>query len=193
MPARAASAAVALLAVLALPALVLRRLGPDGGAVFGAAWAVAVAIGAAVTVVVWRSVRAPDPGPGDDVRRAAAERALLLAVPLVVVVLLGSPWILAAFGRHARDTGVGTLVALALATVPYVVIAVASRAAAVAGRVAGAVVAPAVALGIALVLGWVFLPAAGVLGAGVGWLVGQSLVAASVLVRSRSMITGSVA
>jgi hypothetical protein len=185
--------AVPLLAAVALPALVLLRLGPDGGAVFGAAWSVAVAIGAAATVVVWRSVHAPDAGPGDDVRRAACERALLLAVPLVVVVLVGAPWILSVSGRHARDTGVGSLVLLALATVPYVVVAVASRAAAVGGRLAGAVVPPAVALVVAAGVGWAALPVLGVLGAAFGWLLGQTLVAASVLVGARSMITRPVA
>jgi O-antigen/teichoic acid export membrane protein len=108
-------------------------------------------------------------------------------------VLVGSPWILAAFGRHARDTGVGSLVLLALATVPYAVLTVASRAAAVAGRVRVAVVPQAVALAVALAGGWVLTPAVGVLGAAFSWLAGVTLVAVSVLVRDRSMITQPVA
>lgn len=193
MLARVTAAVVPLVAAVALPALVAVRLGPGGGGVFAAAWSVAVVLGAAVTAVVWWSVRAPGPGPGDEVRRAACERALLLAVPVVVVLLVGAPWILAAFGRHARDTGVGSLVLLALATVPYTVVAVVSRAAAVAGRAAAALAPPAVALLVALAGGWVLMPAVGVLGAAFAWLTGQTLVAASVLLRDRSMITQPVA
>jgi hypothetical protein len=180
--------AVPLLALVAVPAAVAARLGSDGGGVFAAAWSVAVVLGVVVTAVVLRSVRSTTADP-----RAALERALLVAVPLVVVVLVGSPWILAAFGRHARDTGVGSLVLLALATVPYAVLAVASRAAAVAGRVRAAVVPQAVALAIALAGGWVLTPAVGVLGAAFSWLAGVTLVAVSVLVRDRSMITQPVA
>lgn len=188
MPARVAAAAVSLPAVPALPALVAVRIGPDGAGVFGAAWSVAVALGAAATAVVWCSVRGPDPGPDDDVRRTALERALLVTVPLVVVVLVGCPWMLAAFGRHARDTGAGSLVLLALATVPYAVVTVVSRAAAVAGRTAAALAGPAVALLLALAGGWVLTPAVGVLGAAFAWLAGQTVVAASILVNARSLI-----
>ncbi|TCK24289.1 hypothetical protein [Pseudonocardia endophytica] len=182
------AAVVPLLALVAVPAAVAARLGSDGGGVFAAAWSVAVVLGVLVAVVVWRSVRTTT----SDLR-TALERALLPAVPLVVVVLIGSPWILTAFGRHARDTGVGSLVLLALATVPFAVVTIASRSAAVAGRQGAALAFPAVALVVALALGWVSMPVVGVLGAAFAWLAGQTVVAVSVLLRTRSMITQPVA
>lgn len=192
MPARIAAALAPLLAVVVVPAVVAARLGAaDAGTVFAAAWSVAVVLGAATTAVAWWSVRGPDPGVG--VLRTAVERALTLAVPVVVAVLVTAPWILSTFGRHTRDTGVGTLVLLALATVPYAVVAVVSRGAAVRGRVAAAVLPHLVAAAVAVAGGWVLMPAVGVLGAGFCWLLGCTAVAGTALVRSRSLVIRPVA
>jgi O-antigen/teichoic acid export membrane protein len=167
-----------------LPLLVLARLDADAAATFGVAWAIAFALylvanGMGQSMVAHVSA---DPAGLDEAYRSMVRKALTLLVPAVIVIVPGAGLILSVFGQHYAATGTSLLALSALSAVPNVVSIATINAARVRQRRIVQFGVPALVAVIVIPLAWILMPQMGLTGVGVALLVGQSAVAAIILV-----------
>jgi len=170
-------------AMFGMPLLVLALTDPEATAVYGVVWQLAQTLFVVSSGMNQSMVAhgAADPARADAARRRTVRRSLRLVVPGAVVLGLGGPLILGVFGDHYAREGAVVLALTALAAIPYAVTSSMVSAARLRrwGRIQFGVPAAAAVL---VVGGSVLLvPALGIVGAGLAWLVGQSLVAAVIL------------
>jgi O-antigen/teichoic acid export membrane protein len=167
-----------------LPLLVLARLGADAAATFGVAWQIAFAL-YLVSNGMGQSLLAhvsADPEGLDAAYRGMVRKALTLIVPAVIVIVPGAGLILSIFGEHYADTGTMLLTLSALSAIPNVVSIATVNAARVRQRRIIQFGVPAMIAVIVIPLSWILMPLMGLTGVGVALLVGQSIVAAVILV-----------
>ncbi|WP_345414747.1 phosphotransferase [Pseudonocardia xishanensis] len=170
-------------AMFGMPLLVLALTDPAATAVYGVVWQLAQTLFVVSSGMNQSMVAhgAADPAGADAARRRTVGRSLRLVVPGAVVLALGGPLVLAVFGDHYAREGAVVLALTSLAAIPYAVTSSMVGAARLRqwGRIQFGVPAAAAVL----VIGGsvVLVPALGLAGAGLAWLVGQSLVAVVIL------------
>jgi thymidylate kinase len=162
-----------------LPLIVIAVVGPSGSAYFYIAWTIASAM-YLISVNIATSLMVEGAG-----RRSALELdarrmfGLLVRVQIVVTVLvvIGAHLILSVFNPAYASEAEGLLRLLALAALPHGVTAIYLAVARVRRQVERIILVQATTAGIALGLSVVLLGPMGIIGAGVAWLVAQTLVA----------------
>jgi O-antigen/teichoic acid export membrane protein len=167
-----------------LPIVVVQECGPRQTAYFFLAWQIATAL---------HNV-APDIGAALVAEAAADEeklsaysyRATLhvcrLVVPLALVVAVGAQPILSLFGADYADQGADLLRLLALSAIPNVITAAFVSVARVERRVRAMLAVLSAFAATVLVLAYVLLPAYGITGVGIAWLIAQVLFASGVFI-----------
>jgi O-antigen/teichoic acid export membrane protein len=167
-------------AVFGLPIAVLHVTGPDGAAVYGVAWTIAFALYMAASGTgqsfVAHAARTPD--DVDAALRAVVRRALVVVGVPVVVVVAGSSLLLRQFGTLYEQAGGSVLVVAALSALPNVFTNAAVNLARARRRWGPLVAIPGSISVITIALGLFLMPVLGVVGAAIGWLVAQTVVAA---------------
>ncbi|MFR9802528.1 phosphotransferase [Pseudonocardia sp. RS010] len=174
-------------AMFGMPVLVLGRLGPEANGAYGIVWQVAQALfvvssGMNQSMVAHSAADAAAPDAVESARRATIRRSLTLVLPGALVVAAGAPLILSVFGVGYAREGAAALALTALAAVPYAVTSATVSAARVRRRGAVQFAVPATAAVLVIGGSWLLLPVLGILGAGLAWLLGQSLVALVIVV-----------
>jgi len=169
----------ALASTTLVPVLVVAIAGAEQGAYFAMAWSVVIALNlfpvnmaASMTV---ETVHAGTP-PADQLRRVAVHMARILA-PMLLGVLVLAPFILGVFGEAYAANATDLLRIASLALVPFSVNALALALARVAGRGRDILLIQASIALLTLGLASVLLPAIGLVGVAIAWLVAQSSVA----------------
>lgn len=168
-----------------LPLLVLVSLGADSAATYGVAWAVAyglylVSNGMGQSMVAHVSA---SPEALGAACRSMVTKALTLLVPAAVVIVPGAGLILSIFGEHYAATGTTLLALSSLSAVPNVVVSAAVFAAKVRQQRSVLFGVPAAVALIVIPLALALMPDLGLTGVGIALVVGQTLVAAAILLR----------
>ncbi|MBW0104217.1 phosphotransferase, partial [Pseudonocardia sp. KRD291] len=171
-------------ALTGMTVLVSTRIGGESAAVWNIVWQFGmslflVASGMGQSMIAHN---ATDPGKVEAARRAMVTRSLTLVVPASVVLIVGSPWILSVFGPEYRDSGVGTLILVALAAIPNCVTSATMSAARVRRRTGVQFAVPASIASIVILTSWLLMPMLGILAVGIGWLLGQLVVVTVILI-----------
>ncbi len=163
-----------------MPIIVISVAGATANAYYYLAWTIALPllfISANMAVSLTVEGARDQAGLASFTRRALVQITRLL-IPAVLVVTIGAPLILRLFGPNYAAESTALLRLLALAALPYGVNALFLALARVRrqlGRVIGIQGAQCILI---LGLSYALLPAVGITGVGVAWLVGQSAVAA---------------
>ena len=171
-------------ALTGMTVLVGARLGGEQAAVWNIVWQIGlslflVASGMGQSMIAHN---ATDPGRVEAARRAMVLRSLTLIVPVVVVLVVAAPWVLWVFGPQYRDAGTGTLILVALAAIPNVIVSSAMSTARVRRRTGQQFAVPASVAGIVLVTSWILMPYLGILAVGLAWLLGSGIVASIIMI-----------
>jgi O-antigen/teichoic acid export membrane protein len=170
-----------------LPLLVLVTLGAEQAATFGVAWAIAyglylVSHGMGQSLVAHV---AADPAALDTARRSTVLRSLALILPAALVIVPGAGLILSIFGAHYAATGTTLLALASLSAVPNVIITAALFGARVQQQRTVLLGVPAAVAVLVIPAALVLMPDLGLTGVGVALVVGQTVVAAAILIRYR--------
>jgi O-antigen/teichoic acid export membrane protein len=128
---------------------------------------------------------AGEPGRADAARRAMVRRSLALVVPAAAVLAVGAYPVLWLFGEHYAQRGAGALALAVLSAVPQVVTAAVVAQARVQQRMRVLVAVPGSLAAAVLVSAWLLMPALGITGVALSWLVVQCVGAAVLLTRTR--------
>ncbi|WP_051324521.1 lipopolysaccharide biosynthesis protein [Candidatus Solirubrobacter pratensis] len=166
-----------------MPVVVTAVAGATTNAYYALAWAVslpvyAIAANIGTSLVLHGTMDPPSLGV---LRRQAAVQGARVLVPIVLVLIVGAPYILALFGGDYAERSATLLRLLAIGTLPYLVLVLAVSAARVRRRLRTAVIAMSSQAVLALALVAPLLDRFGVTGAGVAWLASQCVVAAGLL------------
>jgi O-antigen/teichoic acid export membrane protein len=162
-----------------LPLIVLATLGASASAYYYIAWTIAyslqlLSLNMSLSLSVEGAVRRSEVGPG----MWRMLRLLVgLQLPLVVGITIFAPLILQIFGRVYSDEGATLLRLLALAVLPHGVNALCLGLARVRRQFGVLFAIQAAQAGLFVALAVVLLPAIGIAGVGVAFLVAQSAVA----------------
>jgi O-antigen/teichoic acid export membrane protein len=166
-----------------LPLLVTARL----GAVANGRFYVAYAVGGALELVAYNFGMSLTIESSRDQSRLALytrqilRRGLLLFTPGVILLCLGAPLLLAAFGKEYAHASLMVLRLLVLAVLPKLLIAIFVAVCRVRKRVDRIIVVQAVTSTLVLSLSLASMGRIGIVGVGVAYLVSQTVVAAAVL------------
>ncbi|MHA6622375.1 lipopolysaccharide biosynthesis protein [Pseudonocardia sp. DLS-67] len=166
-----------------LPLVVLYALDPDSAATFSVVWAIAYAFYLVTHGMSQSMVThvASSPETCHTAVRTMVTKALTLIVPGVLVVVLGAGLILSIFGPHYAESGTTLLVLCALSAVPNVVVGAAVAVARIRQRPSAIFGVPATVAVIVVPLALALMPHRGLTGVGIALVVGQSVVAAGIL------------
>ncbi|MDT5075606.1 MAG: hypothetical protein QOJ80_243 [Mycobacterium sp.] len=173
-----------------LPILVIAELGAEQNAYFAIAWLIAysvhlINVNMSTSLVVESAV--DQSRLAHQVRHVLAHTSKLL-VFVVFALLVSAPYLLDIFGHSYRDAG-DTLRLLALAVLPHLVVATAIGSVRAQRRTGLALCIQGLQCVLALPLTWLLLPIMGLTGAGLAWLVTQSLIACGLLIRRDLWLT----
>ena len=173
-----------------LPILVIAELGAEQNAYFSVAWLIAysvhlINVNMSTSLVVESAV--DQSRLARQVRHVLAHTSKLL-VFVVLALLVSAPYLLGVFGHSYRDAG-DTLRLLALAVLPHLVVATAIGSVRAQRRTGLALCIQGLQCVLALPLTWLLLPVMGLTGAGLAWLVTQSLIACGLLIRRDLWLT----
>lgn len=166
-----------------LPVIVAQQAGATANAYFYLSWTIVASLynvsrnlGASLIV----EAATDQTNLGSYSYRVFVQTARLL-VPLVAIVVLGAPSILRVFGESYAAEGATLLRLLALSALPDIVTAIAISIARVQRRMAAVVAMQASLSALVLALSAILLGRYGITGVGLAWLIGQSVVAAVVV------------
>ena len=167
-----------------MPILVIAALGAEQSAYFSMAWLVAFSVHLINfnmgTSLVVESAEDPS-GLTGHCRHVLAHTSKLLLV-VAVPIVIAAPHLLGLFGQSYR-TADATLKLLVLSAFPHLVVVVAINSARVLRRMGLVVWTQVMQCVLTLVLMWRLLPAMGIAGAGLAWLVTQTVLALGLLLR----------
>ena len=169
----------ALASTTLVPVLVVAVAGAEQGAYFAMAWSVVIALNLfPVNMAASMTVEAVHAGtpPADQLRRVAVHMVRVLA-PMLLAVIVLAPFILRVFGEAYAENATDLLRIASLALIPFSVNALALALARVAGRGRDILLIQASTALVTLGLAAVLLPAMGLEGGAVAWLVAQSTLA----------------
>jgi O-antigen/teichoic acid export membrane protein len=113
-------------------------------------------------------------------RRALIHLARLLT-PMILIVLIGAPYILRIFGADYAVEGAAALRLLALSTIPGGIISMYLGFARVRHRTIGLLLVAGVECALTLGLSYLWLPIYAITGIGMAWLTSQAIVAAAIM------------
>ncbi|NOK63688.1 MAG: hypothetical protein GFH27_549379n31 [Chloroflexi bacterium AL-W] len=167
-------------AIAAFPLMIISTLGEESNGYFGIAWQIAftlqlVSISMTTSLTVESAV--DEQQFGEYGRRSLAHLARILA-PLVLVIVVGAPFILQIFGENYAAQGVNTLRFLALAALPYAVISLYVSYCRVRKRTSRIVFVSGSLFLLSVSASYLLLPAFGIVGVGMAWFASQVLIAA---------------
>lgn len=173
-------AALAWIACTTLPPiLVIDLTGPSEAAVFALAWSMCFVL-LNVPASFGQSLVAHgplEPHRLEERHRKVLAYSLGMVAPAVTVLVVLAPWILRLFGSWYVEVGTTTLRLLALAAVPNCVVALAVSRARVQRRMR-VVVGTMITLSVGVLGGTLLaVPAVGIAGAGLAWLLAECVVA----------------
>jgi len=188
-------AALLVLAYVALlPVLVISVVGAQTGAYFYIVWTIATSLNLVpLSLSISQTVESVAVG-GDPLVQARAVLAHLVKVvgPVVVLVVIGAPLLLAVFGRGYAEAGTDLLRLMALGVVPYGVNVVYFGLARVRRQLRGVVLAQAFLAISTPAIALALLPRVGLTGVGIAWLASQGIVCGIVLATAlRPAIVGT--
>jgi O-antigen/teichoic acid export membrane protein len=159
-----------------LPLVVSARLGVTETAVFYATFLLANAVlfvAPAISDALFAEGAHHPSRLGHDLRRAA-RHILTLAGPPALVLLVAGPWLLGLFGSEYADEGDTLLLVLVGSAVFAAGLSLAVAVLRVRGRLGEGALATVAALALAVGSSWLLLPSMGLVGAGVGYAIGQA-------------------
>lgn len=172
-----------MIATLSLPLIVINGAGATANAYFYLAWMIAfqlhlIASNVAASLTV--------EGAMDEAKLDVYVRQVLIHIarvllPLIIVVLIGAPYILRVFGEDYAAAGSTLLRLLALTALPYSINAVFMGRARVQNRIGRIVLLQGAVCILMLSSSHILLRRYGINGMGVAWLASQTLVAVVVL------------
>ncbi len=169
----------ALASSLLLPILVANRAGAMANSYFYLAWTIAVGLqlvasNLAISLTVEASA---DRGQTAAYARLVLGQAARLLLPAVLVVFLGAPWILLAFGKFYAEQGTVALRLLALGTIPNVLVNLSLGLARIQNRALLIMLIQGALCVLILGLSALWLPVFGVNGVAFAWMSSQTIVA----------------
>ncbi len=178
-----AAALLVLLYTSLLPVLVISQAGATAGAYFYIVWIIATSLNLLpLSMAISHTVESVA-GEEDllvQTRRVLMHMARLL-VPLVLLVILASPYLLSLFGPGYAEEGTDLLRLLAIGVLPYAVNVLYFSYARVTTRVRGIVITQAVLAAMTIGLSLVLLGSHGIVGVGMAWLISQTTIAVALL------------
>jgi O-antigen/teichoic acid export membrane protein len=175
-----------LAATTLIPIIVLEQAGPAANAYFSLSWVmvtplyvISASMGSSLVVsAVFETAKL----------RTLSYRMLmqtsLLVIPLAVLLIIGAPYVLRVFGGDYGSHGAAVLRLLAFATIPGTLNTIYINVARVQRRMRRVVMIFAAQSGLVLLFTWLWVGPFGLLGVGMAWVAGQSLVAAVVAVHA---------
>jgi O-antigen/teichoic acid export membrane protein len=173
-----------------MPVIVTNRIGSTSNAYFYLAWTIANTL-YLITPNIGSSMIAETSTDPDKVW-AHLHRVFLqvasLVIPLALAITLGAPIILKVFGNRYSIEGTFLLRLLALSAIPNMVTALFISVARAQQRRVAMLVTMVFLSAAILALSYLLMPGLGILGVGIAWLVGQSLVAAVILLTQFSSL-----
>ncbi len=169
--------------VALVPLLILERLGASASAHFYLAWNIAYAL---YLVSVNMGMALVAEGSRDEANLdlysyQTLKQILRLVVPSALLIVAGAPLILRLYGESYADGGSALLRLLSLSAIPYAFVFVYISVARVRRRVQKIFFVFTALCAVVLVSAYLFSSAYGVTGVGLAWLVGQSVVALTLL------------
>jgi O-antigen/teichoic acid export membrane protein len=159
-----------------LPLVVSARLGVTETAVFYATFLLANAVlfvAPAISDALFAEGAHRPARLGHDLRRAV-RHILTLAGPPALVLAVAGPWLLGLFGPEYADEGDTLLLVLVGSAVFAAGLSLAVAVLRVRGRLGEGALATVAALALAVGSSWLLLPPMGLVGAGVGYAIGQA-------------------
>jgi len=167
-----------------VPLIVLEQSGAAANAYFSLSWVIVLplyTVGASMgSSLVVSAVF--DAGELKTLAYRMLRQTALLVVPLAIALFIAAPYILRVFGESYSSHGTWTLRLLALATIPGMLTTMCVNVARVQRRMSMVTLVFAAQSALVLGLSWISVKPYGLIGAGLAWLVGQSVVAAVVAV-----------
>ena len=177
-----------------LPVLVISAVGSQTGAYFYIVWTIATSLNLVpLSLSISQTVESVAVG-GDPFVQARAVLAHLVKVigPVVVLIVIGAPWLLAVFGPGYAEAGTDLLRLMALGVVPYGVNVVYFGLARVRRQLRGVVLSQAFLAVATPAIALTLLPHVGLTGVGIAWLTSQAIVSGIVLATAlRPAIVGT--
>lgn len=166
-------------AIAAFPLMIISTLGEESNGYFGIAWQIAftlqlISISMSTSLTVESAVDEQQFGAYG--RRSLAHLARIL-VPIVLVIVVGAPFILQIFGENYATQGTSTLRLLALASLPYAVISLYVSYCRVRKRTNRIIFVSGSLFLLSVSTSHILLPVLGISGVGVAWLISQVLIA----------------
>ena len=161
--------------VYVLPLIVAARLGPSENAVFYTTFLLANAVifvAPAISDSLFAEGAHHPAQLGHDLQRAA-RLTLVLAGPTALALVVAGPWLLGLFGTQYADDGYGLLLVLVGSAVFAAGLSLAVAVLRVRRMLREGALATATALALAVASSWLLLPSTGLIGAGIGFAIGQ--------------------
>lgn len=175
-----------LAAISLLPLVVTHLAGPEENAYFYQSWIIAYTL----ILVANNAARALTVEAAKDQRllrsygRAVLTHTLKLLLPAVAGIVVLAPFILRVFGTEYEEGGTLTLRLLALAAIPHAVVLLALVTARLGHRMGEVIAIQAATSIIVLGVGLALIGEFGGVGAAIGWLAGQTILAVVLLATS---------
>jgi O-antigen/teichoic acid export membrane protein len=171
------------IAIALPPMLILETAGPEHNAVYYLAWTITYSLymvskSMGISLVAEGAV---DSGRLPKLAAATFLHTMSMLLVAVAVIILGSPLILGLFGADYALEGASLLRLLALSALPFGITSVFLGVARVEGRMRAVAVIQAILMLLVLGMGIPLLHLYGIVGMGLAWLAGQSLVAAALV------------
>lgn len=179
-----------------LPLIVVNTLGNEMNAYFYIPWSVGIVL-QFIPAAISNSLFAEASNEGITLHantKKSLKLLLLLVLPAALIIITVSSFLLLLFGREYSEHGASLLRILALSIVPWGIIYIYIGIARAKKNIKGLVVIPVFASGLSLGLSYILMVQAGLVGIGLGYLAGQSIVALPVLFylwRSRNSLDRS--
>jgi O-antigen/teichoic acid export membrane protein/thiamine kinase-like enzyme len=161
------------------PIIVTQLAGAEANAYFYLSWQIAYAL-YLISLNMGMSLiaeAAADPTKLNNYSFRVLKQSSMLIFPVILVILVGAPWILQLFGDEYAAEGTTLLRLLSLSAIPHMIVALSISIARVQRNIKALVATQAFISVLVLVLIYFFLGRFGINGIGLAWLIGQSIVA----------------
>ena len=155
-----------------LPLMVLNTLGAEKNAYFYISWTISSTIAAmpsAITTALFAEGAYDEKTLLDHVKRSIIFISLLL-IPLVIIILIISKWLLLMFGTKYSQMPVPLLQILTISALPLSINSVYFTIKIIQKTMKSVIIMTGCRSAIALIISYVLLPRIGLLGVGIGWL-----------------------
>ena len=167
--------------ILCLPLMVVNLLGAEANAYFYVGWALGyllVSIPVTVSFSLFAEGSHSEEQLGHNIDRSL--RLLLVLVPVIAIVFLAGERVLALFGSAYAENATTLLWVLAVSAIPVGLNHTYFTVKRVQKRMRGVIGLSAFIAVVTMVLSYLLLPRVGIIGAGIGWLIPQAILAVAV-------------